>query len=173
MKRHITFYVTIICLFLCANKASGQIPTFPDENPISIVTSQSLNFGEITLGSSIGSGTAKVDALGQRSTTGDVIMLGAGSCPAILQFLMPPGRVVVVTYSSSVDLNGSSGSALSLDISSMSIDGVSCVSGSQYNSNPDGSMKEVRFGGTLHIGPISLNPGGEYNGTFHIDVVLQ
>lgn len=179
MKRYIILCITTFCLFLCANKANGQtvdFPEFPDENLDNIVVTvdaQGLNFGSITLRDRTSHGSVKVTTSDMRIPGGDVVLLGGGGGhSASLSFKMPPNRVVRITYPPTVDMVGSNGGLLVLNIDEVTVDGAPLVNFT-FESKPDYSESIVKIGGELQINPISSNPAGAYTGLITIEYVLE
>ena len=114
-----------------------------------------------------GGGTVTVDWQGSRSATGDVVLLSSNPppSPAIFEVKLCQGRNVVITYSATTLLTGSDGGSLLLNIGPTE----KGVSGSSFPINNDCNfITQVRVGGTLVVGSMTANPGGNYSGSFSI-----
>ncbi|WP_424493589.1 DUF4402 domain-containing protein [Salinimicrobium sp. GXAS 041] len=159
--------IAFLILFL-----SGAFPMLAQENPpipvkVEVNTSQFLNFGAFTTGE--GGGTVTVDFNGNRTHTGNVFLLnlGASPSPALFDVTANPGTILQIIAPNSVELNGTNGGTIYLDINSFST-GQSFIT----TANPPG-VNEVFVGGTLTIGNESAAPAGRYNGTFNLTFIHQ
>lgn len=142
-------------------------PVLPPRT-ITVNSTQALNFGSFCLvnnGSS--GGTVTVDWQGNRTATGQVMLLNSGQSPqaAVFEINLCQGRLVTLTYPSATALTGSNGGSVTLSIGPSE----KGVSGSVFQVNTDCSfITQVRVGGTLTIGSNTANPGGDYSGNFSI-----
>jgi hypothetical protein len=158
--------LSILILILFAGSAYAQ-PTLPSRT-VTVHSTQALNFGSFCLvnnGSSGGSVT--VDWQGNRTATGQVMLLNSGPAPqaAIFEINLCQGRLVVITYPASTTLSGSNGGSVKLNIGPSE----KGVSGSTFQVNTDCSfITQLRVGGTLIISNNTANPGGDYSGNFSL-----
>ncbi len=159
--------IALLLLFLL-----GAFPVLAQENPpipvkVEVNTSQFLNFGAFTAGE--GGGTVSVDFNGNRTQTGNIFLLnlGASPSPALFDVTANPGTILQILAPGHVELEGTNGGNIYLDINSFST-GQSFIT----TANPPG-VNEVFVGGTLTIGNESAAPAGRYNGTFNLTFIHQ
>ena len=128
---------------------------------------QGLNFGAFTQG--VTGGTVIIYPTGVRSTTGDVLQLPSGIpfSPAIFEVEANVGTVVSIINGPDVQLNGSNGGSMLLQL------GGSSTGSPFITTIPPPARTEVRIGGTLFVGSQLANPGGEYSGTFMVTFVQE
>lgn len=134
---------------------------------VEVNTSQFLNFGSFTTG--MNGGTVTVNYEGTRTITGDIFLLnlGASPSPALFDVTANPGTIINISAPTNVELTGSDGGTIYLDINSFST-GRTFIT----TANPLG-VNEVFVGGTLRIGNQSAAPPGRYNGTFTLTFIHQ
>lgn len=158
--------VLLPALFLFTVSALSQ-PGLPSRT-VTVHSTQAINFGSFCLvnnGSS--GGTVTVDWMGNRTATGQVMLLNSGPAPqaAIFEINLCQGRLVVITYPVSTILSGNNGGSVKLNIGPTE----KGVSGSAFQVNTECSfITQLRVGGTLIIGSNTANPGGDYSGNFSI-----
>lgn len=158
--------VLLPALFLFTVSALSQ-PGLPSRT-VTVHSTQAINFGSFCLvnnGSS--GGTVTVDWMGNRTATGQVMLLNSGPAPqaAIFEINLCQGRLVVITYPVSTILSGNNGGSVKLNIGPTE----KGVSGSAFQVNTECSfITQLRVGGTLVIGSNTANPGGDYSGNFSI-----
>ncbi len=158
--------ILVLAVFLFQSKVYAQ-PALPSRS-VTVHSTQAINFGSFCLvnnGSS--GGTVTVDWQGNRTATGQVMLLNSGPAPqaAIFEINLCQGRLVVVTYPVSTVLTGSNGGSVNLNIGPTE----KGVSGSAFQVNTDCSfITQLRVGGTLTISNNTANPGGNYSGNFSI-----
>jgi hypothetical protein len=158
-------------LFFCTQTLFSQ-PGLPSRT-VTVKSTQALNFGSFCLvdnGSS--GGTVTVDWQGNRTSTGQVVLLNSGPEPqaAIFEINLCQGRLVVISYPSTTILTGNNGGSVVLNIGPTE----KGVSGSAFEVNTDCNfITRLRVGGTLIIKSNSANPGGEYSGNFSISFEQQ
>lgn len=158
--------VLLPALFLITVSAFSQ-PGLPSRT-VTVHSTQAINFGSFCLvnnGSS--GGTVTVDWMGNRTATGQVMLLNSGPAPqaAIFEINLCQGRLVVITYPVSTILSGNNGGSVKLNIGPTE----KGVSGSAFQVNTECSfITQLRVGGTLVIGSNTANPGGDYSGNFSI-----
>jgi hypothetical protein len=166
MNLKASWLLTLLILLLFAGSAYSQ-PGLPSRT-VTVHSTQALNFGSFCLvnnGSSGGSVT--VDWQGNRTATGQVMLLNSGPAPqaAIFEINLCQGRLVVITYPASTTLTGSYGGSVKLNIGPSE----KGVSGSAFQVNTDCSfITQLRVGGTLIISNNTANPGGDYSGNFSL-----
>ena len=170
MKKHIhkiryfTFFLILLQFFL-VQKLFSQ-PELPTRS-ITVNHTQDINFGAFCLENAGSSGgTVQVDWQGNRSTTGQIILLNTETFqPAIFEIKLCQGRNVRISYDPTIILNGNNGGSLILNIGPTE----KGVSGSSFQVNTDCNFTTLlRVGGTLTVGNNSANPGGFYSGNFNI-----
>jgi len=165
MKRFIVFFICVHLLFGLEVVMGQNPPGLPDRTGTLRVT-QMLHFGDITLKSPSSSGTVTVRPDGTRTSTGDVVLLNMGNMAkqAIIEFKLCPGRTVIITYPSSVDLK-SNGHRITLYIRPTNLGD----SGAQFTSNKGCDDTHLIYvGGTIDIGSMSMNPAELYTGSFDL-----
>lgn len=148
------------------HRACAQ-PELPARS-VTVNASQPINFGTFCLTTLGGSGgTITVDWQGNRTSTGDIVLLSNAPVaqPAVFDIQLCQGRNVMITYSAIANLNGSNGGSLTLDIGPTEKGG----NGSSFpvDNNCD-FITQLRVGGTLTVSGYSANPGGNYSGNFSI-----
>lgn len=141
----------------------------PPPRPVRIdPTAQILSFGAFYHGAA--GGTVSIDPSGNRSSTGDIVLLGMGYAytPAMFEVHAHPGTVISILNGPPVTLSGSNGGSLQLAIGS-SIPGPQFVSNVKFNI-----AIPLYVGGTITVGGSSIdNPPGTYNGSFNITLVRE
>lgn len=141
----------------------------PPPRPIRInPTAQILSFGAFYHGA-LG-GTVSIDPSGDRTSTGDIVLLGMGYAysPAMFEVHAHPGTVISILNGPPVNLTGSNGGSLQLSLGS-SIPGPQFVSNVKFNI-----AIPLYVGGTITVGGSSAaNPPGTYNGSFYITLVRE
>jgi hypothetical protein len=147
-------------------RAIGQVQP-PKPVSVYVNTAQPLSFGAFFQGVTGGSVVVYPD--GTRSTTGDIIgaAMGYNFSPALFEVEGLPGTLVSIMNGPDVLLTGSNGGHMTLRIGNSSP-----VSPFIITSNPP-SRTLISVGGTLTVGPPSMNPSGSYSGTFNIIFIEQ
>ncbi len=163
-------YIVFILLFAVAYKGYSQ-PGLPQRSATVNVT-QMLNFGALTIEAGSSGGTATVDYNGDRTKSGSVILLSMGPTAqqAIYEFKLCPGRMVTLTYPSTVTITGNNGGSLLLHLGNTSLG----PSGTVFYSNQGcDDIQHISQGGTIDVGSMSSNPAGTYTGSFAVTFVQQ
>ncbi|MFZ4400309.1 MAG: DUF4402 domain-containing protein [Bacteroidales bacterium] len=163
MKKNILLFYIIIQLITI--KVIAQ-PALPNRS-VTVVATQAINFGAFCLQTVASSGgTVQLDWQGNRSSTGQVVLLNSDSYyPAIFEIQLCQGRTVIITYPPTTTLTGSNGGFLTLNIGPTEKGG----NGASFEVNNDCNfVTRLRVGGTLTVGNNSANPGGIYTGSFSI-----
>ncbi len=164
--------LTIFLIFVSIVPVLAQSgPELPQRTAV-VRSTQSLNFGDMTVLSGSSGGTVSVDYNGVRTTTGSVIMLNLGNSAqqAIFEVKICPGRMVNITYPATTVLTGNNGGSMLLHLGPTNIG----ASGSTFISNKGcDDIHLIRVGGTLDVGAIGTNPAGLYSGTFSLTFVQQ
>jgi hypothetical protein len=159
----ILFCIMLQCLL------SGNVFSQPSLPPRSftVYATQALNFGSFCLNGLSGSGgTVQVDWQGNRSSTGQIILLNTNTWnPAIFEIQLCAGRNIIITYSPTATLTGSNGGSLTLNIGPTEKGGYGC---SFPVNNDCNFVTPIRVGGSLTVGNNSVNPAGNYSGNFSI-----
>jgi hypothetical protein len=131
-------------------------------------STQALHFGTFCLENSGSSGgTVTVDWQGNRSSTGQVVLLPVAPMhqAAIFEISLCQGRSVTISYPQSIVLRGNNGGQMVMDIGPTE----KGVSGTSFQVTGDCNfITQLRVGGKLYVGSNSANPGGVYTGEFNI-----
>lgn len=146
-------------------------PSLPNRS-IVVSATQPLSFGPMTVLSGSSGGTVILEHDGTRVSTGEVVLLNSGdlSHQAIFELKLCPGRSVMVNYTPTIQLIGSNGGYLTMDIGPTNLGS----NGSVFTSNLGcDDTHLINVGGTLHVGSIYANPPGTYSGSFSIVFVQQ
>src|SRR5690606_31894884 len=131
-----------------------------------------LYFGQLAVVAGSSGGTVIVNHDGTRSSTGQALLLNGGNMAhqAIFELKLCPGRIVLVNYDPIIQLTGSNGGSLMVEIGPTSIGS----SGSTFISNAGcDDTHLVKVGGILHVGSMSSNPPGAYSGAFYLTFIQQ
>ena len=159
-------YAVLLCIMSISTGMTAQEqPPMPIK--VEVNTSQFLNFGAFTTGTN--AGTVTVDHTGNRTKTGDVFLLtlGASPSPALFDITANPGTIIQISSPTSIELTGTNGGVIFLDINSFST-GQTFIT----TANPPG-VNEVFVGGTLRMENDSAAPPGRYNGQFSLTFIHQ
>jgi hypothetical protein len=162
-KYKIFFFFIILQLFSFKIFSQPQLPN----RSVTVVATQAINFGTFCLETIASTGgSIQLDWQGNRSATGQVVLLNSDSYyPAIFEIQLCQGRNVIITYAPTTTLIGSNGGALTLQIGPTEKGG----NGASFEVNNDCNfVTRMRVGGTLIVGNNSANPGGIYTGSFSI-----
>jgi hypothetical protein len=163
MKRTLVL-ISALFIFLAYSYSQPGLPS----RTVTVHSTQAINFGSFCLvnnGSS--GGTVTVDWQGNRTATGQVMLLNSGPAPqaAIFEINLCPGRLVVISYPATTSLSGNHGGSVQLNIGPTE----KGISGTTFQVNTDCSfITQLRVGGTLVIGSNTANPAGDYSGNFSI-----
>ncbi|MGM1054429.1 MAG: DUF4402 domain-containing protein [Bacteroidota bacterium] len=149
-----------------------SLSAMAQENPpipvqVQVNTSQFLNFGAFTVGTGVG--TVTVNSDGIRSNNGDTFLLNMGATPsaALFDLTANPGTIIQIQPQTPINLPGSNGGSIKLNIDSFSTGQTFITTASPPLSNP------VYVGGTLSSEGSIANPPGNYNGTFTLTFIHQ
>lgn len=169
----ITLFTLIILGLLHTEAIIAQtVPDFPQRSA-TVQATQSLNFGDFTLTSAGSSGgTVIVDHQGQRSGTGDIVLLNISSSAhaAIFEYKLCPGRRVTISYPASINLTGDNGGTMKLNLGETS----KGANGTSFSSNSGcDDIHQISIGGTLEVSNLSTNPEGLYSGSFGITFIQE
>lgn len=146
-------------------------PSLPQRTG-TIMATQALHFGDITIVSGSSGGTVTVSHSGMRSSTGNVILLNLGSVArqAIFEYKLCPGRMVNITYPAFITLTGQNGGTITLQPGPTNFG----PSGASFISNKGcDDIHYIHMGGTIDVRGISANPGGLYTGSINITFIQQ
>ncbi len=160
---YVIFGLIFTIFHLCAK--AQENPPIPVQ--VQVNTAQFLNFGAFTSGTS--GGTVIVEWNDIRTPTGDIILLSMGQpvSAALFDVTANPGTIIQIQPQSSVNLTGSNGGSITLNIDSFSTGQTFITTANLPFTNP------VYVGGTLTIGNSSASPPGEYNGYFTLTFIQQ
>lgn len=169
MLRVIFFCFAVFCLLVELYAQSA--PPLP-QRTVSVRSTQALNFGDFSLTSASSIGSVIVDFNGVRSATGSVLLLHIGNPAqqAIFEVKICPGRILSLTYPSTITLSGSNGGSMLLHIGPTNLGG----SGSTFLSNKGcDDLHFIRVGGKIDVTSMPANPAGLYSGTFSLTFIQQ
>lgn len=165
-KKSINYLIfgIIFSVFSISAKAQEN-PPIPVQ--VQVNTSQFLNFGAFTVGTGVG--TVTVNSDGIRSNNGDTFLLNMGTTPsaALFDLTANPGTIIQIQPQPSINLTGTNGGSITLNINSFSTGQTFITTASPPLPNP------VYVGGTLSLEGSSANPPGKYNGTFTLTFIHQ
>ncbi|MDP3013597.1 MAG: DUF4402 domain-containing protein, partial [Candidatus Subteraquimicrobiales bacterium] len=148
-----------------AIQARAQGVPFPPPREIRVFTAQGLSFG--TFFPSTSSGTVSVSHSGSRTGNG-VILAGGFWNQAIFVVELLPGRLVSISIGTDVVLTRTGGGgSMNLSI------GPTDKGNSFVTSGGHPFRNLVNVGGTLTVGTITVNPPGEYTGTFSVTFIQE
>ena len=144
---------------------SQENPPIPIE--VKVRTARFLNFGSFTIGNS--GGTVIVDPNGQRTKTGDVILLNLGSTvsSAMYEVTANPGTLITISHDLNFVLSGSNGDYVNVDNLTYSVNKTFITTAAST------SINEIEVGGTLNVGNLSYNRPGAYSGTITLTFIQQ
>ena len=149
-------------LFFCFIASYAQ-PELPHRS-LTVTPTQAIHFGTLCVTGGAG-GTVTEGYDGTRTSTGSIALLSISPTaqPAIFEIKLCEGRNVIITFSATTTLTGSSGGTLTLDIGPTE----KGPNGASFTTNSDCNfITPLRVGGTLHI-PGTAIPG-TYTGSFDI-----
>lgn len=149
----------------------NSVPGLP-QRTATVMATQAMHFGDITIVSGSSGGTVTIDQNGMRSATGNVILLNLGNFPrqAIFEFKLCPGRLVSINFPPFINLTGQNGGTIRLDLGPTNYG----PSGSTFISNKGcDDIHLIHVGGTIEVNNISANPGGLYTGSFNITFIQE
>jgi hypothetical protein len=159
--------IPVLVILLTTGGIAFSQPGLPPRE-ISINATQALSFGSFSLESLSGpGGTVTVDWQGNRTATGQIVLLSSAPShqAAIFEVNLCQGRSVIITYPSTTVLTGSNGGTLLMEIGPTE----KGVSGTSFQVNTDCSfVTQLRVGGKLYVENNQANPGGYYTGNFYI-----
>lgn len=126
-----------------------------------------LAFGALTPGA--GGGSVIISPGGTRTSTGDVVLLNLGYAysSAVFYIRANPGTVISLMITSPVTLVRGGGGTLTLNV------GGTQPASPFVTTVPWQQRTTLLVGGTLTIGPVGMNPPGQYNGTFSITCIQE
>lgn len=161
--RNISF---LLLLFIFSAEVNAQ------ENPpipvqVEVRTSRNLEFGSFTVGTNGGTVTVNSDNI--TTHTGDILLLNMGSSrsAALFDVTANPGTIIQINAPTNVELTGTNGGRIYLDINSFSTGRTFITTASPPNVN------EVFVGGTLRINDQASAEPGKYNGNFTLTFIHQ
>jgi len=127
----------------------------------SVTVDQNLSFGTFCPSGSSG-GTVTIDINGNRTSSGNIILFSSTFSEAVLTFHSSNRNKTVysITKSSQITLSRiGGGGTMKLTLGTPS---------TTYFYVRKYQTKSFSIGGTLTVGSIAANPGGNYSGTFHL-----
>jgi len=166
IKHYLSRLLMISAALLVLSQTS--IGQEPPPRPIRInPTAQILSFGAFYHGAS--GGTVIIDPSGNRTSTGDVVLLGMGYrySAAMYEVHAHRGTVISILNGPNVVLNGTPTGTMTLKIGNS-------LPVSPFVSNVNFNVAiPLYIGGTLTVGNTAANPPGSYTGTFDITIVRE
>jgi len=127
----------------------------------SVTVDQNLSFGTFCPSGSSG-GTVTIDINGNRTSSGNIILFSSTFSEAVLTFHSSNRNKTVysITKSNQITLSRiGGGGTMKLTLGTPS---------TTYFYVRKYQTKSFSIGGTLTVGSIAANPGGNYSGTFHL-----
>jgi hypothetical protein len=139
----------------------------PPPRPITVTVMQNLAFGVFTQGMS--GGTVVISSVGNRSATGDVVLLNLGYSfsAASYDIVANPGTVISLLNGPDAILPGSNGGSMILHI------GSSNPAWPFVTTAVPPTPTSMTVGGTLTVSNPGANPAGNYSGTFNITFIQE
>jgi hypothetical protein len=158
-------FITSVILLMPLCFMNGQ--EMPPRPVIVVVTTQGLSFGAFSQGA-IG-GSVTVNALGARTSSGDVILMGMGYTytPALFDVTANRGTLIQILNGPDVVLPGSNGGSMTLHLEASNPASPFIV------STIPPAFTQVTIGGTLIVGSPAANPPGNYGGTFTVTFIQE
>lgn len=152
-------------LFITFLLQAQENPPIPISVEVSAV--QFLNFGTFTTSNT--GGTISVNNLGQRTSTGDVVLLNYGATASYASYdvTASPGTILTITHPNNIPLSGSNTGTIYLNIDSYYPNKTFLATATPPMTNA------ISIGGTLTIGDLLSNPPGNYSGTVTITLIQQ
>jgi hypothetical protein len=146
-------YTIVFCSFIVFNpfRASSQITIYPVQN---------FSFGTFYQGNG---GTVNISAAGERSATGDIILMNtsAPGSQAIFDIQAPAGSIISLSTPDAT-LTGSNGGTMTLHISNTD-------PASPFNTTAvPPNLTRIQVAGILSSGNRTSSPPGVYQGSFSI-----
>ncbi len=137
--------------------------TAPDQNvegaPIRLEVQARLDFDQIILTDSAGTGTARISPDGSSSISGSIGAMGGRAMVGSVVVRGEPGRLVRIVFPDSIELHGMTGKTIRVRALTSDLPGAPRL-------DSQGSL-QFRFGGALEI---SGDVEGEYRGDIPITV---
>lgn len=157
--------IAIAIILSAVEMRAQENPPIPIE--VEVRNAMFLNFGSFTVGNSGGTISITHDKI--TSHTGDIYLLDIGTnrSPALFDVTANPGTVININTPTNVELTGTNGGTIYLDINSLST-GHTFIT----TAIPPG-VNEVYVGGTLRIDSSVSAPPGNYNGSFTLTFIHQ
>lgn len=164
MKRFIVTCLIVVSVAISAIAQTSVIGKMEAEIAVPVAASETelLNFGKVL--PETGGGTVKISATGERTATGNIILMDdiysagrfvvSGMPNSLFSIVLPqtPQKMVLT--------NGSSEITVDEFTSDVPV-------GGQVVRQSDGKS-EVSIGATLHLGNGLSNPAGYYSGTYEV-----
>jgi hypothetical protein len=157
-------FPVIILLAFYQNVSAQELPP----RPITIsVTAQTLSFGAFCHGPS--GGTITINTVGNRSATGDIVLLNLGYSfsVAVFEVVANPGTLISILEGTDVSLAGSNSGSMTLHIGSTN------PASPFITTNMPPTPTLLYVGGTLTVSNSTSNPAGIYNGNYEIILVEE
>jgi len=165
-RKMIVIIITAVLLFGFVSSVNAQ-PNPPRPIILTADNAFPLAFGALTPGA--GGGSVIISPGGTRTSTGDVVLLNLGYAysSAVFYIRANPGTVISLMITSPVTLVRGGGGTLTLNV------GGTQPASPFVTTVPWQQRTTLLVGGTLTIGPVGMNPPGQYNGTFSITCIQE
>jgi hypothetical protein len=159
------FWITTVLIFAIVSSVFAQEP--PPRPLVVNVIPPGLTFGAFTLG--IAGGSVIIDPDGNRSATGDVILLSFGYSfsSALFELIANPGTVISIVNGPDATLTGDGGGTMTLK------SGLSDPASPFVMNTVPPAATQLKIGGTLMVDDLGSNPAGNYTGTFDIIFIQE
>jgi hypothetical protein len=157
------FWFSAILLSTCFKAKAQENPPIPIE--VEVRNAQFLNFGKFTVGPT--GGTVVIAPQGNRTSTGDIYLLGNDSSYAIFDVYSNPGTLIQVQSYSDTYLIGPTNDQVRLEIRPS----VDVYPGQTFITTA--SSFPVYVGGTLYVPSGNTVQPGSYNATFNLTFIHQ
>lgn len=164
-RKRMVIVIAVVLFFGIAAGVNAQ-PNPPRPIILTADNAYPLAFGALTPGAG---GTVTISPGGTRTSTGGVVLLNLGYAysSAVFYIRANPGTVISLMISSPVTLVRAGGGTLTLNV------GGTQPASPFVTTVPWQQRTTLLVGGTLTIGPVGINPAGQYNGTFSITCMQE
>jgi hypothetical protein len=158
---YLSFLVMLFAFVFDVSVQAQQKP--PKPITVTVAKMYNLDFGSFCAGNGIGTNVI-VDAYGNRTKTGNIILLGSFSSAALFIITAIPGTFISILDLGDTILTGPGGATLTLRM------------GDSYPPSPfiaTGDYTPVSIGGRLMVPSAQATPGGVYNGDLNVIFIQE
>lgn len=155
-------FLVMLCAFVVNVPVQAQQKP-PKPITVTVAKMYNLDFGSFCAGNGIGTNVI-VDAYGNRTRTGNIMLLGSFSSAALFIISAIPGTFISILDMGNTTLTGPGGATLTLRM------------GDSYPPSPfiaTGNFTPVSIGGRLIVGSSQATPGGVYNGDLNVIFIQE